>query len=121
MIGGLSVTTTPVPLLWSAAEVATSPLLSVRLPVVEGEEMIKALKAAFDCIVICSSLPGSSLVTQRLTQLVDGNILAVHAEITRKPAAIHLRETVDEVGGALLGFIFFGRRYYLPNWLYRRA
>ncbi|MDQ0503391.1 exopolysaccharide transport family protein [Xanthobacter agilis] len=121
IIGGLSVTTTPVPLLWSAAEVATSPLLSVRLPVVEGEEMIKALKAAFDCIVICSSLPGSSLVTQRLTQLVDGNILAVHAEITRKPAAIHLRETVDEVGGALLGFIFFGRRYYLPNWLYRRA
>ncbi|MFG1477747.1 lipopolysaccharide biosynthesis protein [Xanthobacter sp. V4C-4] len=121
VIGGLAVTTTPVPLLWSAAEVETSPLLSVRLPVVEGQEMLKDLKVAFDCIIICSSLQGSSLVTQRLTQLVDGNILSVHAEITRKPAAIHLRDTVAEAGGTLLGLIFFGRRYYLPNWLYRRA
>ncbi|MFH3480325.1 exopolysaccharide transport family protein [Xanthobacter variabilis] len=121
VIGGLAVTTTPVPLLWAAADVDTSPLLSVRLPVVEGEEMMKALKSSFDCIVICSSLQGSSLVTQRLTQLVDGNILAVHAEITRKPAAMHLSETVAEAGGTLLGLIFFGRRYYLPNWLYRRA
>lgn len=121
VVGGLAVTTTPVPLLWSAAEVEASPLLSVRLPVVEGEEMMKALKVAFDCVVICSSLQGSSLVTQRLTQLVDGNILAVHAEITRKPAAVRLRDTVAEAGGTLLGLIFFGRRYYLPNWLYRRA
>ncbi|WP_454918190.1 exopolysaccharide transport family protein [Xanthobacter sediminis] len=121
VIGGLAVTTTPVPLLWSAAEVEASPLLSVRLPVVEGQEMIKALKVAFDCIIICSSMQGSSLVIQRLTQLADGNIVAVHAETTRKPAAMRLRETIAEAGGTLLGLIFFGRRYYLPNWLYRRA
>lgn len=121
MVGGLAVTTTPVPLLWSAAEVESSPLLSVRLPVVEGQEMIRALKSSFECVIICSSLPGSSLVTQRLTQLVDGNILAVKAEVTRKPAAVHLRDTVDEAGGTLLGLLFFGRRYYLPAWLYRRA
>lgn len=119
--GGLAVTSTPVPLLWSAADVATSPLLSVRLPVVEGERMLQKLKQEFDCIIICSNLTGSSLITQRLSQLVDGNVICVHAEKTRKLSALHLRELVQESNGALLGLIFFGRRYYLPQWLYRRA
>lgn len=119
--GGLAVTMTPVPLLWSAADVESSPMLSVRLPVAEGEKMMDKLKQEFDFIIICSNLLGSSLVTQRLSQLVDGNVICVHAEQTRKPAAEHLRSLVQESNGALLGLIFFGRRYYLPQWLYRRA
>ncbi len=119
--GGVAVAATPVPLLWVAAEADRSPLLDLRLPIAEAEMMMAELKQAFECIVVCSNLPRASLVTQRFSQLVDGNVMAVQAERTRKPAAIHLRDSVIESGGLLFGFIFLGRRYYLPNWLYRRA
>lgn len=119
--GGIAVTGTPVPLLWTAAEPENSPLLDIRLPIAEAEMMMADLKLAFDFILICSNLQGASLVTQRFCQLVDGNILSVQSEKTRKPAALHLRDSVVESRGLLFGFIFLGRRYYLPNWLYHRA
>ncbi|MGE4373536.1 MAG: exopolysaccharide transport family protein [Xanthobacter sp.] len=118
-VGGLAITPTPVDKLWSAADVENSPLLSVRLPVAEGEDMLDQLRKDFDCVVICSVLHGTALVTRRLCHLVDGNVLTVHAEETRKAAAVNLRDTVAESGGALLGLGFFGRRYYLPHWLYK--
>ena len=120
--GGIAVAGTPVPLLWvSTPDAARSPLLDIRLPIAEAELMMAELKGAFDCVVISSDLPGASLVTQRFCQLADGNILAVQAERTRKPAALRLRDSVVESGGLLIGLLFLGRRYYLPHWLYRRA
>ncbi|MEP9354268.1 lipopolysaccharide biosynthesis protein [Xanthobacter sp. KR7-65] len=119
--GGIFMTGTPVPLLWAASAVERSPLLDIRLPIAEAEMMMAELKQTFDCIVVCSNLPRASLVTQRFCQMVDGNVMAIQAERTRKPAALHLRDSVVESGGLLFGFIFLGRRYYLPQWLYRRA
>jgi len=115
------VTGTPVPLLWAAADAERSPLLDFRLPIAEAELMMAELRRAFDCVVISSDLPGASLVTQRFSQLVDANILAVQAEKSRKPAVLRLRDQVAESGGLTIGLVFLGRRYYLPNWLYRRA
>ncbi|MGQ3672115.1 exopolysaccharide transport family protein [Xanthobacter sp. TB0136] len=117
--GGLAITPTPVEMLWSAADVERSPLLSVRLPVAEGAEMLSVLKAEFDFIIICSVMQGSSLINRRLSQLSDGTVISVHAEKTRKMAAVNMRDTVEESGGALLGLSFFGRQYYLPQWLYK--
>lgn len=119
--GGLAVTRTPVAQLWATASVEQSPLLSVRLSLADGARMRDELKEAFECVVICSVAQGSYVVTDRLNQLADGNILMVRAEATRKPAALHMRDSVIENGGVLLGFVFFDRHYYLPEWLYRRT
>ncbi|MFG1242913.1 lipopolysaccharide biosynthesis protein [Xanthobacter sp. V7C-4] len=119
--GGIAVTGTPVPLLWAAADAERSPLLDFRLPIAEAELMMAELRRGFDCVVISSDLPGASLVTQRFCQLVDANILAVQAEKSRTPAVARLRDQVAESGGLTIGFVFLGRRYYLPNWLYSRA
>ena len=119
--GGLAVTRTPVPQLWAAADVEKSPLLNVRLPLVDGVRLRDELKQAFECVIVCSPVQGTFVVTDRLNQLADGNILMIGAESTRKPAAIHMRDSVLENGGTLLGFVFFGRRYYLPEWIYTRT
>ncbi|MEP9366388.1 lipopolysaccharide biosynthesis protein [Xanthobacter sp. VNH20] len=119
--GGLAMSATPVPLLWSLTDSAESPLLSVRLSLVEGRQMMEELQDLFDAIVICSTAQGASPVIQRLNMLVDANILTIRAEHTRKPAALRLRSIVLENGGFVLGFVFMGRRYYLPEWIYRRA
>ncbi|MEP9349660.1 lipopolysaccharide biosynthesis protein [Xanthobacter sp. KR7-225] len=121
MKGGLAVTRTPVPQLWAAADVEKSPLLNVRLPLADGVRLRDELKQAFECVIVCSPVQGTFVVTDRLNQLADGNILMIGAESTRKPAAIHMRASVLENGGTLLGFVFFGRRYYLPEWIYRRT
>ncbi|MFG1259693.1 lipopolysaccharide biosynthesis protein [Xanthobacter flavus] len=119
--GGISVTGTPVPNLWALADIEKSPLLDIRLPLAEGERLMAELETAFDFIIVCSSLQGASIITQRFCQLADGNIIAVQAETTRQPSALHLRDLVVESGGVLLGLVFLNRRYYLPQWLYRRA
>lgn len=121
MKGGLAVTRTPLPQLWTAVDVEKSPLLNVRLPLVDGVRMRDELKQAFECVIVCSPVQGTFVVTDRLNQLADGNILMIGAESTRKPAALHMRDSVLENGGTLLGFVFFGRRYYLPEWIYRRT
>ncbi len=119
--GGLAVTRTPVPQLWAAANLEQSPLLNVRLPLADGARMRDELKQAFECVVICSVAQGTFVVTDRLNQLADGNVLMVRAESTRKPSAVHMRDSVIENGGVLLGFVFFDRHYYLPEWIYKRA
>jgi uncharacterized protein involved in exopolysaccharide biosynthesis len=121
MKGGLAVTRTPLPQLWAAVDVEKSPLLNVRLPLVDGVRMRDELKQAFECVIVCSPVQGTFVVTDRLNQLADGNILMIGAESTRKPSALHMRDSVLENGGTLLGFVFFGRRYYLPEWIYRRT
>ncbi|WP_245263425.1 GumC family protein [Azorhizobium doebereinerae] len=117
--GGLAISSTIVPLLWSADDSDRSPFLSVRLPMTEGRRMMKELEDQFDAIIICSSAQAASSVKHRLNRLVDANILLIRAEETRKPAAMRLRSDVMESGGILMGFVFMGRKYYLPNWIYR--
>ncbi len=117
--GGLTIARTPVPLLWSVADSERSPLLSVRLPMVEGQRMMKELEDQFDAIIISSSASVASSVKHRLNRLVDANILIVRAEETRKAAALRLRADVLESGGVLMGFVFMGRKYYVPGWIYR--
>ncbi|MFG1461263.1 lipopolysaccharide biosynthesis protein [Xanthobacter sp. DSM 24535] len=119
--GGLIVTPTSVPLLWSVTDDTESPLLSVRLPLVDARQMMEELEETFDAIVFCSIAQMSSPVIQRLNLLVDANILVIRAESTRKAAALRLRSTVLENGGFILGLVFLGRRYYLPEWIYKRA
>jgi hypothetical protein len=34
--------------------------------------------------------------------------------------AARFRDAILEAGGTLAGFVFMGRRFYIPRWLYRR-
>lgn len=69
--------------------------------------------------MVCATARDSAAIGHRFMPLVDGNVLVVRAEKTRKAATLALRTSVIEAGGVPLGFVFLGRRYILPNWLYR--
>lgn len=117
--GGLNVAPTSTPLLWSAASTAGSPLLNVRVPSAEAERLMDELRAEFDAVIFCATAADAAAIGHRLDSIVDGNVLVVRAERTRKAAASALRDTISENSGVPLGFILVGRRYVLPNWLYR--
>ena len=117
--GGLNVAPSSTPLLWTAVGRESSPLLNVRIPLLEAERLMGELRAEFDAILFCASAADATAIGHRLDGLVDGNVLVIRAERTRKAAAIALRDSISESSGVPLGFILVGRRYVLPNWLYR--
>ena len=55
-----------------------------------------------------------------LSQKADGVILVVESEKTRKRSALWAKQQIENVGGKLLGVVLNKRKYYIPNWLYKR-
>jgi Mrp family chromosome partitioning ATPase len=51
---------------------------------------------------------------------VNGVILVFEAEKTRWPVAISVKQKIEKQGGNILGIVFNKRRFYIPDWLYRR-
>ncbi len=115
----LAVATSGVPLLWLASDVARSAMTSLRAPLADARRQVEALRQEYDVVVISAPAQGLSHLTQRLAAIVDANILVVRAEVSRAPAVTRLRDMILEAGGGLLGFVFTGRKYYIPRWVYR--
>lgn len=119
--GGLYVAPSETPLLWVLRDRARSPLLDIRRPSAEARRLMEELGSTFEAVVVCATAQDSAAIGHRFEELVDGNVLVVRAEKTRKAPAVALRASIIENGGVPLGFVFVGRRYILPDWIYRLA
>jgi Mrp family chromosome partitioning ATPase len=51
---------------------------------------------------------------------VDGVVLVVEAEKTRWPVAENVRDKIKGSGGNILGIVLNKRRYYIPEWVYKK-
>jgi uncharacterized protein involved in exopolysaccharide biosynthesis len=78
------------------------------------------LRQTFDIVLVIAPSDLSQPMVHRLARSVDANLLVLHAERTRGPAAARFREMILEAGGNLAGFVFVDRKFYVPRWLYRR-
>jgi hypothetical protein len=78
------------------------------------------LRTRYDLLLI-DSLPaqaspeGFAVCTQ-----VDGVVLVIEAEKTRWPVAEHVKQAIERSGGRVLGIVLNKRRYYIPQFIYRR-
>jgi Mrp family chromosome partitioning ATPase len=83
-------------------------------------ECIEQLRKEFQHVLIdCPALRGSGDVLS-LASLVDGVILVVEADRTRKEQILHAERSITGAGGSLLGYILNKRRYLIPDWIYSR-
>jgi protein-tyrosine kinase len=72
-------------------------------------------------IVVVDSPPASvSSAGFDLIRKVDKVILVVEAEKTRWPVALNVKERVIKNGGTIPGVVFNKRKFYIPQWLYKR-
>jgi len=80
----------------------------------------ETLRDRFDMIIL--DTPPATLYPDGLAMVrqVDGVILVVEAEKTRWPIALSVKEKIIKNGGNVLGIIFNKRRFYIPEWLYKR-
>jgi protein-tyrosine kinase len=78
------------------------------------------LKMRFDLVLVDSSPVTSGTDSTVLSRSADGVLLVVEADKTRWPAAENMKTKIQKSGGNILGLVFNKRRYYIPEYLYRR-
>jgi hypothetical protein len=83
-------------------------------------DCINLLRSEFDYALIdCSSLKESSDLLS-VAPFVDGVILVIEANRTRREQIQHAERTIEKAQGKLLGHILNKRTYMIPDWIYRR-
>lgn len=110
--GGVVVGRTHAPRVWTAVSGHLGG--AATLPAV-----FAALSVFNHLIVIGDDDSQGQKTTRRAYQLVDANLLVVRASDSRAPVLRHLREAILGAGGDLLGLVFLGRRFYIPERIYR--
>ena len=110
---------TAVQQLWITRDAGGSALGSQRTDINQVRQSVAALGRQFDVVLIDAPDTSVSQIGMRLAPLVDANIIVVRAETTRAPSAMRLTEEVLLSGGDILGAVFTGRRFYIPQAIYR--
>lgn len=84
------------------------------------KEFWDAARERFDLVLI-DSAPASALPDGvSLSRYVDGVVLVLEAEKTRRPVAESLKNQILQNGGNLLGMVFNHRRHHIPEFIYKR-
>jgi len=84
------------------------------------KKLFVGLKMRFDLVILDSSPVSSSTDYTLLSNCADGVLLVVEADKTRWPVADNLKTKIQNSGGNILGMVFNKRRYYIPEFLYKR-
>ncbi len=83
-------------------------------------DLLQSLGAIFDYTLIdCPSI-SSSYETAMLAPNVDGVVLVVEADRTRRDQIFRAKQTIEMARGNLMGLVLNRRRHVVPEWFYRR-
>lgn len=115
----IHVVATRVPRLWVGRGSLESVFGDRRASVVQTRRILDELHEEFSLLLLVAPADLSGYAVRRLANMVDANIIIVRAERARRAVVTRLCDVIRSGGGNLLGFIFDGRKYYVPNWLYR--
>jgi len=96
----------------------------------DGETFFSNMAGGFDCVqklrstfnhtlLDCPPLSDSAEAPYLASQ-VDGVVLVVEADITRRDQILRARHVIEMGGGKLVGMVLNKRRHLVPEWLYRR-
>jgi len=72
---------------------------------------------SFDMVVVVPPPADSDPLGAILARCVDGSILVIEAEQTRRSAAIRLREILSRSGRPIVGAVLHDRQTHIPPWL----
>lgn len=82
-------------------------------------DVVDSLREGFGLVVFDLPALGAASFAARLAGLLDGVVLVVEAERTRREVVLREKETLARVNARLLGAILNRRRQHIPAWLYR--
>ena len=73
----------------------------------------------FDYVVLDGPPLDEAPESISLSSKVDGVMLVIDAEHTRRRIALRAKKRIQEVGGNVVGLVLNRRKFYVPNWLYK--
>jgi capsular exopolysaccharide synthesis family protein len=82
--------------------------------------LIEAALDKFDFVLIDSAPIIKFADSQAICSLADGVLLVIELGKTRPEQALRAKKELEDAGGKLLGVILNKRKYYIPEWIYRR-
>jgi protein-tyrosine kinase len=80
----------------------------------------KKLKERFDLILIDASSDANTFESIACSRNVDGVVLVLEAGKTTRKAAQSVKKKILANGGQILGVVLNRRRYYIPEFLYKK-
>jgi Mrp family chromosome partitioning ATPase len=84
-----------------------------------GVDVLRTLRAVFAHTLIDCPAIGASHEAAVLAPNVDGVVLVVEADRTKRDQILRVRQTIEMAQGELMALVLNKRRHVVPDWLYR--
>lgn len=95
------------------------PAEASRPDVSRGADVLRTLRAVFAHTLIDCPAVGASHEATVLAPDVDGIVLVVEADRTKRDQILRVRQTIEMAQGELMALVLNKRRHVVPDWLYR--
>lgn len=84
------------------------------------DRFLTKAREVFDYVVLDAPPVHGSSECRVLCTKVDGVVLVIEAGKTRRQVALNAKKQLEEAGGKILGVVLNKRRFYIPEFIYRR-
>jgi len=84
-----------------------------------GIDWVQQLRSTFSHTLVDCPPINDSPEAPYLASHVDGVVLVVEADQTKRDQILRARQAIERAGGSLMGVVLNKRRHLVPEWLYR--
>jgi Mrp family chromosome partitioning ATPase len=85
-----------------------------------ARSVVGSLSATFQLVILELPPASVSITGPALTRVVDGVLIVVEAERTRRRTLQATRKAIEKHGGNIVGLVLNKRRFHIPNFIYNR-
>jgi len=84
------------------------------------DQFLREMREKFDYVILDAPPVPRFSESRVICPKVDGVILVLGGGKTRQQVALNAKEKLEQMGAKVLGFVINRRKFYIPNWIYKR-
>lgn len=84
------------------------------------DQFMRIARERYDYVILDTPPVHGYAECRVLCSKVDGVVLVVESGKTRRPIAIRAKMKLEEAGGKILGVVLNKKKYYIPDFIYKR-
>lgn len=84
------------------------------------DTFLKKVREEFDYVILDSAPLPNFAEARVLCEKVDGVVLVIESGKIRRQVALRAKKELEDAGAQILGVVLNKRKYYIPDWLYKR-
>jgi capsular exopolysaccharide synthesis family protein len=84
------------------------------------EQFLARIRERFDYIILDAPPVNFFPESRLLCEKADGVVLVVESGKTRRHTALRAKKQLEESGANILGVVLNRRKFYIPDWIYKR-